>query len=695
MQRLRRLAFGLFLAVAVTCAGVVEAASVPWGVTTSPSAGRDLPSRHGYLPAGHIDGYGTEAGGFKSPGDLFIAPDGHLWIADTGNNRIIEMTLDGQYVGEIHHKEGPGALREPSGIFVDADGTVYVADTGNSRIVKFQRDGTLIESFSAPESPVLKPDFTYTPVKVVVDQRRYLYVVSRGTSEGLLQLNSRGEFRGFLASNRIEFDWQRAIARVVATAEQRERLDQVRPPEHTNLVLDGAGHFYTTTAHVQYNQLKKFNAMEKDVLNGDAKVVYGAGGHSQPRFSDVAVDERGIITLIDSSSGLIHQYDQEGRQLLQFGGLSDGQVGLYRFASSVVAAPDGRLFVLDGARGAISVLRPTPFITLVHEATALYHDGKYEAAADIWRDVLRLNSNFDLAHAGLAKALLRGGDYAGAMHHFRLALHTAGYSDAFGEVRHQFLRGNFVLVLTGALALFLAFWFLPDLLRRLRPAAAETAATIGYLAAPPIRGLFGPVREGLRLMRRPADVFWELKWLERGRYRHAFFLLALWYLAHVVGVMVTSFHFTPMEYLTGSSAGFLMESVTLLAPFLTWVVAQYLVATISDGEGRFRDVFIGSAYALTPYMLLAVPIGLLSNVLTLGEAVLYHGLLWVAKYGTVLLLVLQVKYTHNFTLGRTIFTCLAGLFAVLVIWGSITLWYGMSAQFIQFVSGLLRELVLR
>jgi hypothetical protein len=55
-----------------------------------------------------------------------------------------------------------------------------------------------------------------------------------------------------------------------------------------------------------------------------------------------------------------------------------------------------------------------------------------------------------------------------------------------------------------------------------------------------------------------------------------------------------------------------------------WNVANYLVSTISDGEGRVRDVIIGSAYSLFPYALFALPIALVSNVLLLNEVFLIN-----------------------------------------------------------------------
>ena len=74
-------------------------------------------------------------------------------------------------------------------------------------------------------------------------------------------------------------------------------------------------------------------------------------------------------------------------------------------------------------------------------------DGKYDEASAIWQEVLRRDSNFELAHTGLAKSYYKKGDYVQAMQEYVIARNKDGYSLAFGEWRHDFLRQNFGWVL--------------------------------------------------------------------------------------------------------------------------------------------------------------------------------------------------------------------------------------------------------
>jgi hypothetical protein len=77
--------------------------------------------------------------------------------------------------------------------------------------------------------------------------------------------------------------------------------------------------------------------------------------------------------------------------------------------------------------------------------------------------VLRQDAFMELAHTGLGKAAFRRGDYLGAMKEYMIARNKDGYSEAFGEWRHDFLRANFAWVLP--LVVF-GLWVLTTILSR-------------------------------------------------------------------------------------------------------------------------------------------------------------------------------------------------------------------------------------
>ncbi|RME44332.1 MAG: hypothetical protein D6796_11925 [Caldilineae bacterium] len=80
-------------------------------------------------------------GAFWGPRDILIAPDGNLYVADTGNKRIQKFTPDGEFLGAWGGGGVvPGRFDEPTSLAMDSQGNLYVADAWNHRVQKFDPD---------------------------------------------------------------------------------------------------------------------------------------------------------------------------------------------------------------------------------------------------------------------------------------------------------------------------------------------------------------------------------------------------------------------------------------------------------------------------------------------------------------------------------------------------------------------------
>ena len=100
--------------------------------------------------AGGRRGFADGAGGaaaFDTPSHLALAPDGSIYVADSGNHAIRRIDAAGSVTtvagdGIAGGGDGPGArLRGPVGVCVAADGRVMVADTYNDRVVEVRGGG--------------------------------------------------------------------------------------------------------------------------------------------------------------------------------------------------------------------------------------------------------------------------------------------------------------------------------------------------------------------------------------------------------------------------------------------------------------------------------------------------------------------------------------------------------------------------
>jgi YYY domain-containing protein len=78
------------------------------------------------------------------PRGIAVAPDGRVWVTDTGNHRVVSygpLLSDAKIFGQKGGR--PGEFSSPNGIAASPGGEIYVADTGNRRIQVLARDGSL------------------------------------------------------------------------------------------------------------------------------------------------------------------------------------------------------------------------------------------------------------------------------------------------------------------------------------------------------------------------------------------------------------------------------------------------------------------------------------------------------------------------------------------------------------------------
>lgn len=100
---------------------------------------------------GFVNGPAAQAR-FRRPVGVAVDGTGTVFIADTGNHAVRRIANDEARTvttiagtGSPGVGEGPGAttaLRSPQSIAIAPDGTLYVADTGNHRIVRITRGGS-------------------------------------------------------------------------------------------------------------------------------------------------------------------------------------------------------------------------------------------------------------------------------------------------------------------------------------------------------------------------------------------------------------------------------------------------------------------------------------------------------------------------------------------------------------------------
>lgn len=471
MRKFRKKLSAAFLSLSIASVSAVTFTAYA-DVYNYDRRGSAVPSQAGYTAEKAVSGTDLGISAFNSPSDIFCSSDNIFYIADSGNDRIIAVDTEFEKVLEVYDSfimpDGTEtALKKPMGVCVSAEnGLMYIADTDNGRILVADMDRNVKYEITKPETDVYDSKKTFLPQKVLVDKGGNIYAVLGNITTGAAMFSPEGEFTGFYGANRVEPTAEAVrnyFRGLFMSDEKKARRARSVPSGITNFDIDGDFIFTCTSSSGQTaDTVKKLNAAGINIFS-DMKVTFGdytpMYDTSQNKvmssaFVDIDISENGNINCLDYTAGRIFQYDKDG-DLLFIAGESSQRLGGFDKSAAIESMGD-RLFVVDSAKCTVTVFRETLFGNTVHKAVDLYNEGRYDEALEPWYEVLKRDGNYHFAHVGIASALLRKGDYKGAMKYAKLAGDKKIYGKAFEGYRREFLGEYGGYIFAGAAVLAVA-----------------------------------------------------------------------------------------------------------------------------------------------------------------------------------------------------------------------------------------------
>ena len=312
-------------------------ASIQQVVATDPYA-ENMESRQ---PDSFIGIAGSALGDLNTPHGIDIGPDGAIYVADSGNNRIQKFATDGtlldswgSYASVLEGDAPGGTMNEPWDVAVSKDGSIYIADTFNHRIQKLSADGKFVKmwgTFAQGEDP----ESMWGPRGIAIDPQGNVLVTDTGNKRVLVfdeNLNYITQFggAGFEAG---ELDEPVGIAisdsGQVVIADTWNRRVQIFEPDESSL---------------NYIQVGVF----------DVEAWYGTGIDNKPY---VAISPDNTILISDPEGVRILEFSMEGEYMRGWQDLSIS-IDILSQPYGMDFDSQGNLWICDGASSKLLVFYP-------------------------------------------------------------------------------------------------------------------------------------------------------------------------------------------------------------------------------------------------------------------------------------------------------------------------------------------------
>ena len=206
------------------------------------------------------------------------------------------------------------------------------------------------------------------------------------------------------------------------------------------------------------------------------------------------------------------------------------------------------------------------------------------------------------------------------------------------------------------------------------------------------RRYLATLKYGTYVIFHPFDGFWDLVHEKRGSLPAAHTWLFLFLLTYVMRLMLTNFQFisAPLQYIN-----IYEQCGSLLFPFLILCLSNWALSTLFDGKGRFKDIYMAMCYALVPFILIQLPLVLLSHLISFDEYAYYTVLAGISVIWSLGLVFVGLMEVHDYSAGKTVIFLFATVFGALVILFLILVFFSLLSDAVGFFVSLYREIVFR
>ena len=137
------------------------------------------------------------------------------------------------------------------------------------------------------------------------------------------------------------------------------------------------------------------------------------------------------------------------------------------------------------------------------------------------------------------------------------------------------------------------------------------------------------------------------------------------------------------------------QALGVLVPLFLFVLSNWCLTTLFEGEGSFKDIFVASSYSLLPLPIMIIPLTIYSNFAISTEVSIISFLSTVAFIWLGILIFFGTQVTHDYTLGRNVLTILGTAVAMVFIMFIAILFSTRVGKMVSLVTNIVTEIQYR
>ena len=190
----------------------------------------------------------------------------------------------------------------------------------------------------------------------------------------------------------------------------------------------------------------------------------------------------------------------------------------------------------------------------------------------------------------------------------------------------------------------------------------------------------------------PFDGFWIMKSERKGNVKSATVVFLLLILTTIYRILGSGRLFIS-DTLASFSVWMLVIALILLVTL--YCVANWAITTLLDGKGNIAEIYMYLMYALTPFIVINIPITLLSHIIVAEEAAFYTLINIVCIVWVVFLVLVGNLSVHDYTMFKSICTVALTIAAMVGIFVLAVLFFNLAQQVWVWAGSIFKEIAFR